>query len=72
MTGQGEDYNKDGWLKNTDGKNADGIQSMFTLTDLEKIKKPRPKCSQGKLLLLQKMGKYYEQKFKLAISQLKN
>ena len=45
---------------------------MFTLTDLEKIKKPRPKCSQGKLLLLQKMGKYYEQKFKLAISQLKN
>ena len=36
-----------GQLKNTDGVNADGEQSMFVLTILEKIKEARLKFSQG-------------------------
>ena len=35
-----------GQLKNTDGVNADGEQSMFVLTILEKIKEARLKFSQ--------------------------
>ena len=34
-----------GQLKNTDGVNADGEQSMFVLTILEKIKEARLKFS---------------------------
>ena len=36
-----------GQLKNTDGVNADGEQSMFVLMILEKIKEARLKFSQG-------------------------
>ena len=36
-----------GKLKNTDGVNADGEQSMFVLMILEKIKEARLKFSQG-------------------------
>ena len=36
-----------GQLKNTGGANADGAQSMFVLTILEKIKETRLKFSQG-------------------------
>ena len=38
-----------GQLKNTDGVNADGEQSMFVLMILEKIKEARLKFSQGSL-----------------------
>ena len=34
-------------LKNDDGENADGTQSMFVLTILEIIKQTRLKFSQG-------------------------
>ena len=36
-----------GQLKNDDGVNADGTQSMFVVTILERIKKTRFECSQG-------------------------
>ena len=36
-----------GKLKNTDGVNADGEQSMFVLMILEEIKEARLKFSQG-------------------------
>ena len=41
-----------GQLKNTNGVNADGIQSMFVLTILEKIKETRIKFPQGSVTVL--------------------
>ena len=41
-----------GQLNNTDGENADGTQSMFVLTILEKIKETRLKFSQGSITIL--------------------
>ena len=40
-----------GQLKNTDGVNADGEQSMFVLMILEKIKEARLKFSQGSVVV---------------------
>ena len=42
-------------LKNVGGINADGVQSMFVLTLLEKIKETRLKFPQGSVTILQKM-----------------
>ena len=42
-----------GQVKNTDGVNADGIQSMFVLTIFKKIKETRLKFSQGSVTVLQ-------------------
>ena len=39
-------------LKNDAGQNADGIQSMFVLTVLEKIKEARLKSSHGSVTVL--------------------
>ena len=39
-------------LKNVGGINADGVQSMFVLTLLEKIKETRLKFSQGSVTIL--------------------
>ena len=39
-------------LKNIDGINADGTQSMLALTILEKIKETRLKYSQGSVTVL--------------------
>ena len=39
-------------LKNLNGKNADGAESMFNLTMLEKIKEARPTFSQGSVTVL--------------------
>ena len=39
-------------LRNNDDENADGAQSMFVLTILEKIKKKRLKLSQESLTVL--------------------
>ena len=39
-------------LRNVDGINADGTQSMFILTILEKIKETRLKFSQGSITVL--------------------
>ena len=41
-----------GHLKNDGGENADGMQSMFALTILEKIKETRLKFSQGSITVL--------------------
>ena len=41
-----------GQLKNLDGINVDGTQSMFVLTILEKIKETRLKSSQGSVTVL--------------------
>ena len=41
-----------GQLKNEDVINADGTQSMFLLTILEKIKETRIKFSQGSVRVL--------------------
>ena len=41
-----------GQLKNNDGENADGTQSMFVLKILEKIKETRLKFSQGSIMVL--------------------
>ena len=41
-----------GELRNVDGINADGTQSMFVLTILEKIKETRLKFSQGSITVL--------------------
>ena len=41
-----------GQLKNTDGINADGTQSMFVLTILEKINEMRLKFPQGSVTVL--------------------
>ena len=38
-------------LKNDDGENADGTQSMFILTILEKIKEKILKFSQGSVIV---------------------
>ena len=57
-----------GQLKNIDGINADGTQSMFILTILEKIKEARLKFSQGSVL--SKMANYQEAKVKLTNTQL--
>ena len=42
-----------GQVKNTDGVNIDGIQSMFVLTIFKKIKETRLKFSQGSVTVLQ-------------------
>ena len=42
-----------GQVKNTDGVNIDGIQSMFVLTIFKKIKETRLKFSQGSVAVLQ-------------------
>ena len=39
-------------LKNLNGKNTDGAESMFNLTMLEKIKEARPTFSQGSVTVL--------------------
>ena len=59
-----------GELKNVDGINPDGTQSMFILTILEKIKETRLKFSQGRARVLQKMANYQEARFKLTNTQL--
>ena len=41
-----------GQLKKTDGKNADGTESMFVLTVLENIKETRFKFSQESVTVL--------------------
>ena len=41
-----------GQLKNTDDVNADGTESMFVLTILEKIKETRLNFSQGRVTVL--------------------
>ena len=41
-----------GQLKNNDGENADGTQSMFVLKIFEKIKETRLKFSQGSIMVL--------------------
>ena len=41
-----------GQLKNIDGQNADGTQSMFVLTILKNVKETRLKCSQGSVAVL--------------------
>ena len=40
-----------GQSKNIDGENITGTQSIFVLTNLEKIKETRLKFSQGRLFL---------------------
>ena len=44
----------DGQLKNVDGINTNGAESMFVLTILEKVKETRLECSQGSVTVLQK------------------
>ena len=41
-----------GQIKNTDGLSADGTQSMFALTILEKIKETKLKFSQRSVTIL--------------------
>ena len=50
-----------GQVKNTDGVNADDIQSMFVLTIFEKIKETRLKFSQGSVTVLQ-YGEFWRSK----------
>ena len=57
-------------LQNDDGINADGTQSMFAFTNLEKIKEMRPKFSQGSVTVLWKMANYEEARVKLTNTQL--
>ena len=54
-----------GQLKNTNGVNADGTQSMFVLVILEKIKETRLKFSLGSVTVLYKMANYEEARVKL-------
>ena len=57
-------------LKNEDGINADGSQSMFILIIFEKIKETRLKFSQGNVTVLQKIANYQETRVKLTNTQL--
>ena len=57
-------------LKNDDGENADGTQSMFILTILEKIKEKILKFSQGSVIVFWKMASYEEARAKLTNTQL--
>ena len=59
-----------GQLKNTNGVNTDGTQSMFVLTILEKIKETRLECSQGSITVLYRMANYEEIRVKLTNTQL--
>ena len=55
----------------TKRENTDGVQSMFVLTFIDKIKESRLKFSQGGVTFLQKMAKYEEERVKLTNNQLK-
>ena len=59
-----------GKLKNIDGVNADGTQSMFVLKILEKIKETRLKFSQGNVTVLWKIANCQEVRVKLTNTQL--
>ena len=56
-------------LKNTNGVNADGTQSMFALTILKKFKEKRRKFSQRSVTVLWKMANYEESRVKLTSIQ---
>ena len=59
-----------GKLKNIDGINADGTQSMFVLKILEKVKETRLKFSQGNVTVLWKIANCQEVRVKLTNTQL--
>ena len=57
-------------MKNVDGMNADGAESMFILITLEKIKEMRLKFSHGSVTVLKIMTSYQEARVKLKNTQL--
>ena len=57
-------------LKNDDCINADGTQTMFVLTILEKNQKARLKFSQGSVSVLFETAEYQETRVKLTNKQL--
>ena len=59
-----------GQLKNVDCNNVDGAESMFILTNLEKMKETRLKFSQGSVTVLKIKATYQEAKIKLTYSKL--
>ena len=56
-------------MKNVDGMNADGAESMFILITLEKIKEMRLKFSHGSVTVLKIMTNYQEARVKLKNTQ---
>ena len=61
-----------GQLKNDDGENADGTQSMFVITILRKNQRDKTKISLRKRDGTIKDGKLSRSKSKLTNTQLKN
>ena len=60
-----------GNLKKKNCVNANGIQSIFVLTNLEKFNETRLKLSQGGVPVLWQMKNYDEARVQLTANQLK-